>query len=64
MVDVIAEKDRLQDYGFIDLSVKKTPKRVRSDPRDNNIKFELPEGYKVVLKAGKSLKDIVDIIEE
>lgn len=64
MVDVIANCDRMQDYGFLDLSVRSVPKRVRSDPRDNSRKIELPEGYKLVLKAGKSLKDILDIIDE
>lgn len=64
LVDVICQRDRLQDYGYLDIYTKKVPKRVRSDPRDNSRKVELPEGYKLVFKAGKSLKDILDIIDE
>lgn len=63
MADVIYERDRIQDYGFIDLSTKFVPAHIATDPRNNDIKVEVPDKYKIVLKAGKSLKDILDIIE-
>lgn len=64
MADIIYEQDIMQDYGFITLSVKNVPARVRSDPRDNSIKINLEPSHKIVIKAGKSLKDILDIIDD
>ena len=62
--DVIADNDRVQDYGFLDMYVRRVPERIRSNPQDNNIKIKLPESYKLVFKAGKSLKDMLDVIDK
>lgn len=57
MVETIRRGDRIRDYGYLDLGVKFVPGHEKMDPRDHTKSIWVEDKYKVVMGAGKALRD-------
>ncbi len=59
ILSVIKNRDIIEDTGFFNIHVKFVPAHVKRDPRDvHNKEVSIPDKYKIVLKAMKTLKDV------
>lgn len=56
LTDTVKHAERLQDYGYLDLGVKFVPGHEKEDPRDHSKTIWVQDKYKLVLKAGDTLK--------
>ena len=57
LIKAISEGDRVQDYGFLDISSVYVEEHYRTDPRDNSINVKVKPKFKIKINAGKTLKD-------
>ena len=57
LVDVVGNGDRIQDFGFLDMSSVYVPEHYRTDPRDNTIRVKVKPKFKVKISIGKTLRD-------
>ncbi len=61
MVDALAQGDRIEIRGFGSFSLNYRPPRVGRNPKSGE-KVQVPEKYVPHFKAGKELRERVDII--
>lgn len=57
LVEAVENGDRVQDYGFLDIESVFVPEHFKTDPRDNNIKVNVKDKFKVKISVGKTIKD-------
>lgn len=57
LTKAIQDGDRVQDYGFLDISSIYVPEHIKSDPRNNDIKVTVKPKFKVKISVGKTIKD-------
>jgi integration host factor subunit beta len=62
MADALAQGDRIEIRGFGSFSLNYRPPRVGRNPKSGE-KVQVPEKYVPHFKAGKELRERVDIIE-
>ena len=62
MSDALAQGDRIEIRGFGSFSLNYRPPRVGRNPKSGE-KVQVPEKYVPHFKAGKELRERVDIIE-
>ena len=63
MLEVVKNRDIIQDRGFLTILTKFVPSHLRGDPRDNSVKIKVPDKYKVVIKAGKYITNALKEIQ-
>ncbi len=56
LIDTVKNRDRLQDYGYLDLKVKFVPGHDKEDPRDHSKYIYVEDKYKLSVSAGDALK--------
>ena len=57
LTKAIQDGDRVQDYGFLDISSVYVPEHIKTDPRNNDIKVTVKPKFKVKISVGKTIKD-------
>ena len=57
LIKAVQNGDRVQDYGYLDLSSTYVPEHEKYDPRDNITKVTVKPKFKVKISVGKTIKD-------
>lgn len=63
VLEVVKNRDVIQDRGFFSILTKFVPSHLRGDPRDNSVKIRVPDKYRVVFKPGKYIFDALADIQ-